>query len=151
MSDGLYDLRSARDLFGKAQRDAAALQNEQTDDTLFNLLCTLKHLRDWICPGGHASYVGRSPSLWTPAEKFHDALHHDPSYNVVRDLCNNAKHFTDSGIGAKTSTIDGFIAGLSQCGDSLGGKGDRSIFGYEKNLFTFLLEGSGVVSGKGAG
>ena len=67
------------------------------------------------------AYEKRAPETWTAAECFHASLHHDPDYNVVRALCNNAKHFNDeSGVGADSDTFRGFFVGLNFAGDSLG-------------------------------
>jgi hypothetical protein len=118
---GLYELQSARDLFKKAQRDITEFFDAPSDYALFNLLCTLTHLRDWVCPGGHGSYEGREASLLTREEGFHRKLHHDPDYKLVRELCNNAKHFNDrSGVGTSARIFHGFFVGLNYAGDYLG-------------------------------
>jgi hypothetical protein len=43
-----YGLRSARDLFGKLQRDAATLDEEVTSDKFFNFVVTTDSLRKWL-------------------------------------------------------------------------------------------------------
>lgn len=120
MGEGLFTLRSPENLYEKAKRDFAAFHRDQTADNLFNLLCTLNHLREWICPTSHQEYERRSPDSWSPEEHLHHDLWEDPDFQVVRDLCNNAKHFRDkSGIGAESETVHGFFPGLSFPGDSL--------------------------------
>lgn len=116
--NGLFELEKAKDLFNKARHDYELFHSDPNDYALFNLLTTLNHLREWICPGGYKSYKGKKGKLFTPEERVHHNLYHDKNYQVVNELCNNSKHFTDSGIGAKTEVQHGFLCDISCFGDS---------------------------------
>lgn len=114
---GLFELRTARQLFEKAKKDAELFWTQPTDENLFNYLCTLNHLRDWICPGGWDSYKDTPRGNRTAAERIHAELFEDPDFSIVRDLCNNAKHFYDHGVGSRTGIVEGARCGLARCGD----------------------------------
>lgn len=116
---GFFGLNGPDALFKKAQNDMVEFHESPNEWNLFNLLCTLNHLRDWICPGGWKSYRDITEVAWTPAQRFHRQLHDDDDFIIVRDLCNNAKHFIDAGVGTRTRTIDGARAGLLRAGDRL--------------------------------
>jgi hypothetical protein len=90
------------------------------DYLLFNLLCTLNHLRDWFHPSGEKAYKGKAEQDYIKEERFHAELSDDADYEVVRKLCNSAKHFHDRGIGRRTNSFCGFSAGFSGAGDRLG-------------------------------
>lgn len=115
--DGLFELRTPRQLFEKAKRDSEKFRREPTDENLFNWLCTLNHLRDWICPGGPKSYKHKPPGTLTAEERLHSELHTDNNFGIIRDLCNNAKHFSDKGIGTRSKVKRGFFIGFNQPGD----------------------------------
>lgn len=121
MSGGFFSLRTPEDLYAKARRDSQAFHYEPSPDGLFNLVCTLSHLRDWICPGRGKSYEGRDPASWSRAEQLHNDLGNDLDYQIVRDLCNNAKHFSDAkGIGADSGVTHGLFLDHNFFGDYFG-------------------------------
>lgn len=43
-----------------------------------------------------------------------------PEYEVVRSLCNAAKHYSAETLAGRTEVLEGFRAGLGRVGDSLG-------------------------------
>lgn len=115
---GLFELRTARQLFEKAKKDAELFWTQPTDENLFNYLCTLNHLRDWICPGGWDSYKGKAPDEKNAEERIHAELNEDTDYNIIRALCNNAKHFNDrDGVGSRTGIVKDARFGLARYGD----------------------------------
>jgi len=116
---GLFELRTPRQLFEKAKKDAELFWTQPTDENLFNYLCTLNHLRDWICPWGPNSYEKKPEGKRTAEENLYAELHADPDFSIVRALCNNAKHFNDHDIGYRTSIVEGFRCDLGRCGDRL--------------------------------
>jgi len=119
---GIYSYDGPQKLFEKLVRDFTAFCRSPSEDGIFTLVFPLYHLRDWICPGGHHSYSKKHRSLWTNEEALHDELFQMQEYLIVREMCNNARHFSDSsyGLSARTSRLEGFRAGLGRCGDSLG-------------------------------
>lgn len=137
LADGLYDLQTPRDLYKKAVRDLEELWHSPHDYLLFNVLCTLNHLRDWIWPEGHLTYEHRPREKWSRAEKFHEQLHWDENYQLVRDLCNQAKHFRTRSDSLSTDVIEGFRVGLNRAGDRIG---HRYYFADGKELRQVLSD-----------
>lgn len=135
--NGLFELKNANDLFKKAQTDYESFCNDPNDYDLFNLLTTLNHLREWIHPAGYTSYKNKKKSEYTPEEKIHYQLYKNKNYKIINELCNNSKHFNDSGIGEKTEILNGFICGFNRCGDSLG---QRNYLVEDKDLRDIIRE-----------
>jgi len=119
---GIYSYDGPRKLFEKLVRDFTAFCKVPSEDGIFTLIFPLYHLREWICPGGHESYSKKERWTWTEEEILHNELFYLHEYKIVREICNNVKHFSDSsyGLSARTSCLDGRRAGLTRCGDSYG-------------------------------
>jgi hypothetical protein len=79
----------------------------------------LYHLREWICPGGYDSYKHKKENILTQEELLHAQHHVLPEYEVVRSLCNAAKHYNAETLAGRTELSVGFRAGLGRAGDSL--------------------------------
>jgi hypothetical protein len=73
-------------LFAKAEGEMASLQAAMDPDVMFNFLCSVTHVSDWIMhdPG----MQGLPPQAAEDAEK----LAKDPAVHAIRELCNGAKH-----------------------------------------------------------
>lgn len=133
VSDPLFEIGTAY-LYSKARSDASSFIHAPSEDSLLNSIFALNHLRDWIYPGGHSSYEDLADEDMTQAQLFHRALHTNPDYVIVRQLCNRAKHVNIAD-DIQTSISTGFLAGIARAGDSLGqktftvdGRDVRSIF-----------------------
>ena len=116
---GLYSINSAERLFEKLIRDFTEFDREPTIDRLFNVLFSLYHLREWICPVRHKLYMDKLHDQRTPEEQLAARLYGMPDYKILADLCNHAKHL-DPDLGARTEVLEGLRMGLGRCGDSLG-------------------------------
>lgn len=119
---GLYNLKTAGDLYGKLKFDYENFSREPDDYKLFNLLATLCHLREWICPEGHSSYKNIDTSKHTNEQKVHLELYDDPNYKIIAELCNRSKHFNEEKNLGEVTILDNPLCGLATCGDSLGQK-----------------------------
>lgn len=115
MKNGFFELSGPFDLFRKCQSDFVDFENEPSHYALFNLVTSLSHLRDWIWPYGHKGYTMASDAEHAEVE-LHRLLHNDPNYNLVRELCNSAKHYR-SNMDAKV--VRGSNVALTRVGDSL--------------------------------
>ena len=135
--NGLFELKTSNDLFKKSQKDYESFCNDPNDYDLFNLLATLNHMREWICPAGYDSYKNKKESNYTPEEKVHSQLFQNKNYKIIKELCNNSKHFNDSGIGKKTEILNGFITGFNRCGDRIG---QRNYLVKDKDLRDIVSE-----------
>lgn len=86
-----FELVDYRDLYNKAQHDFAKLNNLVNSYDLFNFLCTVNHIHDWAKKDIQLSGVtlpdNRTGKL-----------------NIVRQLCNRAKHFK-KGQGSPDTTV----------------------------------------------
>ncbi len=121
MEGGLYELKTATDLLKKAKMEFQELHNSPNEFVLFNLLCTLNHLRDWILPAGHKSYKEKEETgcMLTKEEEFHKSLHTNKNYVIVNSLCNASKHFKKKERTPETHIKCGFFAGKNEAGHSL--------------------------------
>jgi len=119
---GLFSYNSPEYLFGKLQKELVAFFDNPTADGIYTAIFPLYHLREWICPGGHKRYENKPISDRSREEELHARLHEMTEYQIIRDLCNNAKHFEDAGsdLRKRTEELEGFRCGLGRCGDSLG-------------------------------
>jgi len=116
---GIYSYDGPQKLFEKLARDFTVFCDNPSEDGILNVIFPLYHLREWICPGGYASYKKKSQETWDGAELLHDQLFNMREYRIVQEMCNNAKHFSDSayGLSTRTSRLEGKRCGLGRCGD----------------------------------
>lgn len=110
---GFYHLKTSKDFFVKTKWDYEQFvkhrSGDRSDYYLFNLLASLTHLREWIYPQGHGNYDGSLEA------KFHEKLHNDDDFRIIREMANSGKHFNGK---LKMAIQDGFRAG-SRAGDPL--------------------------------
>ena len=103
---------------------------------MYEVIFPLCHLCEWICPKGKSSYENKDEKCLTKEEILHKKLYGIKSYETVRLLCNNAKHYNDrKGLSKRISSLKGARVGLMRVGDSLGithfmidGEEVRSVF-----------------------
>lgn len=115
---GIYSLNTAEKLFEKLVRDFSSFCNSPSEEGIFNLIFPLYHLREWIYPPGYEVYKNQDPSQLTIEQKLHSHLHSMDEYEIIRALCNNAKHFNDPSISERTERLEGKRCGLGRCGDA---------------------------------
>jgi hypothetical protein len=132
---GIYSVNTPSRLFEKLVRAFTAFCSSPSEDGIFEVIFPLYHLREWICPEGFESYKNTPEDARTREERLHAYLHSMPEYEVLRDLCNSAKHYSVGDISNRTDVLQGFRAGLGRAGDSLGithftvdGKELRTVF-----------------------
>lgn len=117
---GVYSINSPRRLFEKLVSSFTAFCESPSDDGVLDVVFPLYHLREWICPDGHGSYSHKPEGARTQEELLHAHLHAMPEYEVVRSLCNAAKHYSAETLTGRTDVLEGLRAGLGRAGDSLG-------------------------------
>ncbi len=83
-SNPLPSLRDAKDLLQKAKLDLEAFNTEPGDYHLFNLLCSLNHISDWIL---------KDPSMPLSVSTKVVSLTKEKNVDLIRQLCNRVKHF----------------------------------------------------------
>ena len=102
-SPGFLDLDMPQQLFQVLKRSLlfyASAKAKRIDDALL-LVFGLAHLREWIAPGFTGQRAKRGPR--NPAERFSAALHQLPSYQLLRNLANHAKHqFRDESLAVRS-------------------------------------------------
>ncbi|TVO51650.1 hypothetical protein [Denitromonas halophila] len=118
--NGVYSINSPRRLFERLVRSFTAFCELPSEDGILDVIFPLYHLREWICPGGFASYKNKPEDARTKEELLHAHLHAMPEYEVVRSLCNAVKHYNAETLSDRTDVLEGFRAGLGRVGDSLG-------------------------------
>jgi hypothetical protein len=114
-----YGLSSARDLFAKLQRDAAALDEEVTSDRFFNFVITGYSMIDW---------VKNDPLVPASAKAEVDSLRKDKWLETCGDIATASKHFTLTRrvpVTSSASAKQGFGVGRYGKGDH--GVGEESI------------------------
>lgn len=124
--NGVLELKSFYDLYLKVEHDCQGLSMHDSY-SVFNLLCTLNHLREW----GEKDSLLRTEAR-AECRKISEKIKNESdakeselfSLYVIRRLCNSAKHFKPSD---KTFLADGAICGLVRCGDRLG----RNYYFYD--------------------
>jgi hypothetical protein len=79
-----------RGLFVKAEREQASLRISMDHDVLFNYLCTVTHICDWIRNDPRVKGI---PAIEADA----DRIRRDPEAHAIRELCNGAKHLDLTG------------------------------------------------------
>jgi hypothetical protein len=85
----MFDIDSPEAFFRAIIRNVDQLRAKpakETDRLLF-VIFALNHLREWIAPGYRA---GGSPT--SDSERFYDSIYLCPSYRLINDICNHAKH-----------------------------------------------------------
>lgn len=145
---GVYSCNSPRRLFNRLARSYVAFHNSPSEDGIFDVVFPLYHLREWICPGGPASYKGKPNDKLSLEERLHSQLHSTAEYQIVRDLCNNAKHYNDaSNLANRTDVLEGLRVGIGRAGDSLGithflvdGKEIRDVFSPVYKMYVDYFE-----------
>lgn len=81
---GLFDLRTAEDLYKKLQADHAAVQADPTDAyAAYNFVATGWHLLEWLIPENVHGWQDKRRALRAAR----------PILDVCRDLSTGAKHF----------------------------------------------------------
>ena len=116
-----YGLRSPRDLYEKARRDAAKLREEVTSDGFFNFVITAYSVADWIENDLRLPDTVRAD----PVARKHGG---DPILLLCGEIANGSKHFrlTKADPHARSITSDrGFGMGRFGCGPF--GVGEESI------------------------
>lgn len=118
--NGIYSINNSRRLFEKLVRSFTAFCESPSEDGILDVVFPLYHLREWICPGGYDLYKHKPEDARTREELLHARLHAMPEYEVVRSLCNAAKHYSAETLTGRTKILEGLRAGLGRAGDSLG-------------------------------
>lgn len=117
---GLFGVNTPRMLYERLSRSLRAFADEPSEDGVFEVIFPLYHLREWICPGGHEAYRHTPELQRTREQALHSRLYDMEEYQIIRDLCNNAKHFEDQENGRDMRVLEGARADLVRAGDRLG-------------------------------
>jgi len=119
---GLFSYSTPEQLFEKLIKDFSAFYQAPSVDGLYAVLFPLYHLREWIYPGKYTSYANKPVVNRTGEELLHETLFNMREYQIVRDLCNNAKHFADddSNLSNRTAELESLRFGYGRYGDSFG-------------------------------
>src|ERR1044071_6828891 len=99
---GLYTTNAPDRLFKRRVKPFSQFYEFPSEDGIFDVVFPLYHLREWICPGGYRFYKDKALEGRSREETLHALLHEMPEYQVIRDLCNNAKHFDASDLSTRT-------------------------------------------------
>jgi hypothetical protein len=99
MDSPLFELKNSSDLFKKAKWNFSKLNQLINSYDLFDCLCTLNHVPDWIKNDPH------SATLTSEVE----TIQRKPIVDATRKLCNRAKHF--DAFAPKTNMQFGYGAG----------------------------------------
>ncbi len=83
MGSPLFELKKSSDLFKKAKWNISKLNERVSSYDLFDCLCTINHIPDWI------KNDPQTKALTRKVEKIEE----EPIVDAVRKLCNRAKHF----------------------------------------------------------
>lgn len=134
---GFFELRTSNDLYQKAKSEYEKFCKNPNDYEIFNLITSLYHLREWICPVKYDSFKHKNKSEYTREELIYSNLHENENYEIIRLLCNNSKHFNDREISERTEISCGFEFGLNQFGDSFG---HRNYLVDDKDLRVIIDE-----------
>jgi hypothetical protein len=105
----MFSWSSYIDLLEKARRDLATLRATRTSlsmDDLFNFVCTSTHVCDWLTKDPRAISAARE------AEDLSGGRTGPTMANVVRQLCNGAKH-TRPKVGTKVIEDPGALLGAA--------------------------------------
>ena len=97
-----FELRSPRDMLGKAERELARLQGDRTIDNIYNFFVTAYHVQDSV-----------KAAQAVPAEALRAFLR-DEDLRDCRAMCHKGKHFHLSGHpNAVTDIVDSSFGGAS--------------------------------------
>lgn len=103
MTSPFFELRNWTDLLQKAKTDFSKLDELVNSYDLFNCLCTVNHIPDWI---------EKDPKVAEAVKQAGANLYEiNPGVRVVRELCNRAKHFERKDSSPETNQQSGFGAG----------------------------------------
>jgi hypothetical protein len=108
MSAPCFELVDWTDLLVKAGSDLSRLETLVSSYDVFNCLCTLNHIPDWI-----SKDEKQNASVKEAAAN----LKQNPKVDAVRQLCNRAKHFKVADKSPRTRMEVGFGAGRYGRGD----------------------------------
>jgi hypothetical protein len=102
---GFFELRTARDLFGKLERDLACIQNNPIDgDAAFDFFITAYHMLDWLHPGF------ANKGVRNEIEKRSVLL------QIASQLANGSKHFEATAAKHKSVATTEMHVGAFQAG-----------------------------------
>jgi hypothetical protein len=96
-----FELESWTQLLDKAGHDLIELKLLVNPYSIFNCICTLNHVPDWI------SADPKFRHLSAVVEEFKK----DRNIDVVRQLCNRAKHFSRKDVSPATEVHTGYGSG----------------------------------------
>jgi len=116
---GLFGINEPRLLYKRLLCRLSIFTEHPIEEGIFDVIFLLCHLREWICPGGSDTYKHILEAERSPEQKLHAKLHTLQEYIVVRDLCNNAKHFADRSPAREMEVFVGTRAGFMRVGDRL--------------------------------
>lgn len=117
---GVYSFNSPERLYERLLKLRLAFNEMPSDELVMDMVFPLYHLREWICPGGYDSFRHKPKEEYTKEEILHVTLHHLPEYEVIREMCNAAKHYQVEKTIESTRVLKRSIAGLVRAGDRLG-------------------------------
>jgi hypothetical protein len=123
-----FELESFRDLYAKAEYDLARLDKLVNSYDLFNFLCTIDHLHDW------AEQDGNIPKADLP-DNMTGVL------NVVRLLCNRAKHFRKTRVNQKGKVLEAAPDTCVKKGYGMGRYG-IGLYGVGEPSYTVDVDGT---------
>jgi hypothetical protein len=118
---GTFGLLSARDLYAKLQRDAAALDDQVTSDRMFNFVVTGYSMIQWVEKDPTIPPAARTGAIV-------DGLYRDRWLKVCGDLATACKHFTITKrktVTASATSVLGY--GHGRYGKGPYGTGEESI------------------------
>ncbi len=117
---GIFSINSAEKMFEHLQKKWDLFYKNPSDELLIDTLFPLYHLREWIFPKDHKNCTPTEKEEMSREEKLHKELHTNASYIIIRELCNQTKHFRKVKKGGlRTDIISGAPVNLLRCGDTL--------------------------------
>lgn len=118
----LFDLNEPKDLYRILHEVYEEYIEHPTERNFLFLALGFTHLREWISESSYEEIRQKQSAgrELTDGEKFFVEIYLLKSFRVVQELCNRGKHHITSGGRAATSKVEGFRAGISKAGDSLG-------------------------------
>jgi hypothetical protein len=86
----LFDITGARDLFALLEQrfDHYCADPEKSTEDILLIIMVANHLREWIAPG----FDPRRDAADSPDKKLSKQVYEHPHFNLIRQLCNGAKH-----------------------------------------------------------
>jgi hypothetical protein len=116
-----FELVSWTDLLDKAGHDLIELKLQVNSYSLFNCICTLNHIADWI--SADPRYESLSAQV--------DEIKKERNVEIVRQLCNRAKHFSRNKVSPTTQVHNGY------------GSGRYGLGNYQEGEPSYLVEVDG--------